>query len=111
MKTITITTSPVSTNKRYTIARGRNILTNEYRDAKEAIAWEVKSQWKKEPLTDDVCLNVLIYHKGRTPDIDNYLKLILDSLTGVVYEDDKQVNELHIFREKAETAKLIVQVV
>ena len=29
------------------------------------------------------------------PDIDNYVKLVQDALNGIVYEDDKDITELH----------------
>jgi crossover junction endodeoxyribonuclease RusA len=111
MQTINIKTSPVSINKRYTIARNRNILSNEYRAAKEAMEWEIKGQFRGEILTDDnLCVNLFIYYKGRKADIDAYIKIILDAMTGIVYEDDKQINELSVVREKSEADGIVVQV-
>jgi Holliday junction resolvase RusA-like endonuclease len=34
----------------------------------------------------------------READLDNYHKLSLDALTGVVYEDDSQIHALHMER-------------
>lgn len=98
MQTLIFNTKPVSVNQRYTIARGRNILSNKYRDAKEAMQWEAKSQWQGEPLTDDVTLNVYLHLDTKRPDIDGYLKIILDSLDGIAYEDDRQVHELSVIK-------------
>jgi Holliday junction resolvase RusA-like endonuclease len=34
----------------------------------------------------------------RRADIDNFNKLSLDALTGIAYDDDSQVAELHLYR-------------
>ena len=34
----------------------------------------------------------------RKRDLDNQSKLILDALTGIVYEDDSLIDELHLYR-------------
>lgn len=43
------------------------------------------------------------------PDIDNIAKIILDSLNGLVYKDDKQVSALLIFKDYGEEDKIIVE--
>lgn len=110
MKQIDILTKPVSINQRYTISRGKNILTRNYRDAKEAIKWEVTAQWQGEPIEDDVTINFLIYYKGRKPDIDAYHKIVLDAMSEIVYKDDKQIDELHTFRMKSGDDRIVIQV-
>lgn len=35
-----------------------------------------------------------------TPDIDNYLKLVLDALNGLAYRDDSQVTDLERIRKR-----------
>ena len=97
---ITLYTKPVSVNQKYNIANGRNILSKKYRDAKEALKWEIKSQWHKEPLDEDVCLNIIFYFGNkRKNDIDNLLKCLLDSAEGILFTDDSLVTELHCYKE------------
>lgn len=97
---ITITTKPVPVNQKYGIINGRMLLQKKYRDTKEAIAWEIKSQWKGGPLQDDVAVNLLVYFgNNRKNDIDGYIKIILDAAEGILYEDDSQVTELHVYKE------------
>lgn len=73
----------------YMSAEGKNL--------KEAYQWEAKSQWKKKPLTCPIGLYVDIYFGDkRKHDIDNFSKLANDSLTGIVYEDDEQIQEMMI---------------
>jgi len=45
----------------------------------------------------NVRVTIHIYRKRKTGDLDNKLKLVLDALEGVVYENDKQVVELHAY--------------
>ena len=100
MTQIVIKTPPVPVNQKYTISRGKNILTSRYRDAKEAIAWEAKSQWRGEPLEGEVCLNIVQYFgDNRKRDIDAFLKILLDALSGVLYQDDSQITELNVVKE------------
>lgn len=101
METITLTTKPVVINKKYMVTRnGRMILSKEYREGKEAMAWEIASQWHTEPQRDDVTLNILFYFGDkRKRDIDAYLKILLDAMSEIVYEDDSQVTEMHVFKD------------
>lgn len=95
MKTIHLKTMPPSVNKMY---RGRRFLTRGGKETKEAIAWEVASQYKGKVLKGEVCLNIIFYVKDNRSDIDNMLKALMDCLTGLIYEDDKQVVELHVIK-------------
>lgn len=111
MQTIVIHTPPVSINKRYTIARGKNILSNDYRAAKEAIQWEIAAQYKGELITeDDLCVNIFVYYSGKKADIDAYIKILLDTMTGIVYKDDKQISELSVVRQPSDTSYIEIQV-
>lgn len=96
---ITITTPFVSTNALYTVARnGRRIKTRAARASAEAIAWEAKSQFPREPLTNPINVKVyLFFANNRRRDLDN-IKGLLDALTGVVWKDDSQIMDLHIMK-------------
>lgn len=97
---IIITTKPVPVNQKYGIINGRMLLQKKYRDTKEAIAWEIRSQWKGGPLEDAVALNLLVYFgNNRKNDIDGYIKIILDAAEGILYTDDGQISELHVYKE------------
>ena len=92
---IIIKTPPISVNKLY---GGRKYVTKEGKVAKEGMGWEVKSQWKKKPITGDVSILIYLYMKDKRSDIDNVLKGLLDCMTGIVWQDDKQIIELHVFK-------------
>ena len=44
----------------------------------------------------DIKLNVTFYMKNRNNDIDGPIKVLLDSMNKLVYDDDKQIIELHV---------------
>jgi crossover junction endodeoxyribonuclease RusA len=88
---------PPSLNKLYR-STGSGI-----RITRDAIAYknEVRTILRNKRVTlttQPVSLTIHQYRPQKRGDIDNYSKLLLDSLQGYVYENDSQVNELHIFR-------------
>ena len=46
-------------------------------------------------LTEDVAVSMKIFYASRRPDLDE--SLILDCLQGLVYKNDRQVKEKHIY--------------
>lgn len=96
---ITIKTPIISVNKLY---RGIRYLTPEAKTTKEAIAWEVKSQWKKDEsmMSTNIGVKIKFFVSNGRADLDNMLKGLLDCLTGIIYTDDSQIVEIHCFKRK-----------
>lgn len=68
----------------------------EVRAAKEALGWEARSQYRGEPLAGSLAVSIALYWPDRRKhDIDN-IKVLLDALTGIVWEDDGLITDLHI---------------
>lgn len=113
MKTITLLTKPIPVNQKFAVIRGRMFLSKKYRDTKEAMKWEIISQWKGEVITEEVALNVLFYYGDKKKrDIDAYLKILLDSMSGIVYEDDVQIVEMHCYKEyEKENPRTVIQII
>jgi crossover junction endodeoxyribonuclease RusA len=88
---------PPSANHFKVAVKGRMVLTQEARDYKEQAGWIAKS-WGITALECPVRLFVNVYRPRRQGDLDNSLKLILDTLTGIAYLDDSQVVEIHAKR-------------
>jgi Holliday junction resolvase RusA-like endonuclease len=121
IRRIVLTGEPKSTQHIYrSTCRGgfsTVYLTAEGKALKERYQWEARSQWNGKPLDGDVALSITLYFgTKRRSDIDNFNKLSLDALTGIVYEDDSQIAELTVKRayDKARprieiTAKLQLQ--
>lgn len=72
-------------------------MTAEGKALKESYQIQAKQQWKEKIITDDVEMIVALYFgTKRKSDIDNFGKLIGDSLEGIVYENDSQIQKLTI---------------
>ena len=72
-------------------------MTNGGKALKEYYQWQAKSQWKNKVLDCDLAIGVKLYFgTKRRSDIDNFNKLLLDSLTGIVYKDDSQIQHIEI---------------
>ena len=70
-----------------------SIKSKKARDYSESFKRQVQAI---EPLlTGDVSVSMTIYYASRRPDLDE--SLILDCMQGVIYENDRQVKEKHIY--------------
>jgi Holliday junction resolvase RusA-like endonuclease len=100
MKTLTLYTKPLPANQRQGLLHGRLISSKKWRDTKLALQQEIAVQGRFEPLRGSVVMNVMMYFgDNRKRDIDSYLKILLDSMEGIIYENDNQVVEMHCFKE------------
>ena len=87
-------------------------MTHEGKALKEDWQWQIKSQWKLPPINEPIAMSVIIFWGDkRSRDIDNGNKILLDSMTGIVYTDDKLIDELKVVREydkKAPRVEIVV---
>jgi len=83
---------------------------------KEAIAWYGKvaalRQGLRSPVDGAISINLIfqmgkngkaVYHTKK-PDIDNLAKAVKDALKGIIYKDDSQIVEAHLFKQYGEPA-------
>lgn len=125
---------PVPQARARTFRRGSKSITYDpMAKLKEGYKWQIRSQYREEPLTVPVALDIVfmmpipkstsktktaamlngtIYHIKR-PDLDNLEKFLLDVLNEVVLKDDAQIVELHarkIYSSKPGTYVRIIPV-
>ena len=99
---ITITLpEPPSANRLWRLGRGRAYKS----DAAHTFALAVRvaclaAGVRTVRYREGVAVRVTMhwYRARKVGDLDNRAKATLDALTGLVYDDDKQVSELHIHR-------------
>lgn len=97
MKKIILETPLISTNALY-FSGGPRRLTPRARMIKDSIGWEARTQYHGEPKTGDLCVRIELHFKDkRRRDIDN-IKALLDALSGILWDDDSQIIELHLFK-------------
>lgn len=71
------------------------------RVAESAVAAYARTQWRLPPTPKGTRWSVRIiasFPDHRRADVDNLAKTVMDGMTGIVYEDDDQVTELHVTR-------------
>ena len=95
--TFTINLKPISVNHAYSSSpkHNRRFLTAEGIMYKNSVAWIVQGQLPKgyRPSPNDlfnvkVCFN---FKDRRRRDVDDYFKLLIDALTGLIWSDDSQI--------------------
>ena len=86
---------PPSANRYWRVYRNRVVKSAEARAYQEVVALIAA---KAVPFDGEVSV-VLTWWRGRASgDLDNRLKVTLDSLKGLAYQDDRQVVEIHATR-------------
>lgn len=86
---------PPSANTYWRMFRGHIVKSKKARDYQKSVAKMVLSQLgAKTPLpvfAGEVSVSLVAYRPAKRGDLDNFLKVSLDSLRGVVFADDDQV--------------------
>jgi len=79
---------------------------------KQQIGWEArKAMGHREPLEGPIGVEVTaVISGGRPGDVDNIAKAILDGCNGVVWEDDRQVVALHVYRQQGRPQRAEIRV-
>lgn len=91
-------TMPPAVNQSYKSGKGRFYKAEASKSAQDAIRWETKAQYRGKPLTGPVGVEIDLYEPSKRRDIDSGIKSLLDCLTGIVYGDDRQVEELIVHK-------------
>lgn len=88
---------PPSANRYWRNFNGRMVTSDEARAYKSEVMYTCLQQ-DIEMLEGDISLTVKVYRPRKSGDLDNRLKVSLDSLNGIAYRDDSQIVELHAYR-------------
>lgn len=97
--TLKFLTLPVSTNHLYMQRGSARFLDPRAKRCKEAITWEAMAQYRGRPLEGPLKAEInLFWPDRRKHDVDN-IKVFLDALTGIVWEDDGQIEDLRIRKD------------
>lgn len=91
---ISLPLKAISLNQAYPTGKNnRRFLSSEGKVFKEEIYYRTlnKCKWKLSK-EDKFCVMIDFWFKDkRVRDVDNYFKMVLDSLTGIVWVDDSQI--------------------
>ena len=90
---------PVSVNRMFKY-RGSKQLSDEAIAYKWQVLADARNQGVIEPIQGRVGVNIQVFPKARRGDLDNLLKLTLDSLNDVAWKDDRMIDEIVIQRRE-----------
>lgn len=101
--TITLLGAPKSTNHIYKYACRGSLpcmyMTADGKALKEDYQWQAKGQFHGAPLSGPLKIEVTIYFPTkRRSDWDNFHKLSMDALSGIVWEDDSQIEDARVLK-------------
>ena len=92
--------SPPSVNTIWINKPGGRFKSEKGRKFEKEAKTEIKNQYKGKPINNQLKISINLFFKDkRKRDIDNYNKGILDAMTGIIYQDDSQIEELHVFKK------------
>ena len=89
---------PPQANHLYTVARGRKILSTKGRLYQHDV-FVTCLGLDICPFEGDVSVTLTAYRPRKAGDLDNVIKAVLDSVKGHLWHDDKQVVEIHAYRQ------------
>jgi crossover junction endodeoxyribonuclease RusA len=87
---------PPSANRYWRNVRGRVLVSEEAKVYKRTVGLLCG---QIDPLHGNVSVKFTIYRPRKAGDLDNYTKVMLDSLKGILYPDDDAVVEIHARRD------------
>ena len=105
MVEFTITGRPVSVNHLYfTTPQRFRAMTKEGKNFKTMVGWLAKQAMTKNGFSkrekSEIFVTINFYFETKRGDIDNCCKAILDAMTGIIYKDDSQIVQLHLYKHK-----------
>lgn len=88
---------PPSANRYWRHAKGHTYLSPEAKAYRDVAGWQARAAGC-QPMAGAVGIEVKVFRARKAGDLDNSIKVLLDSLQGICYTDDKQITELHAYR-------------
>lgn len=88
---------PPSANRYWRMVNGHVTVSAEARAYKANAGWQAKLAGI-DLLSGDLAVTLTVYRRAKKGDLDNYTKVTLDALNGIVWSDDSQIVELHAYR-------------
>lgn len=93
--------NPVSVNRAYRRTGSSVYMDGAAKAWKEIVGWQARSQWCGPMAPGRLRVRLDLFFKGnQRRDLDNTAKLILDGLEGIVYGDDRSIDELTLVRRR-----------
>lgn len=112
--TLNLEPVPLARPRVNTTNRGRYLpaKSRKFQDDLKAI---VRANFSQQPFENPLSVTLHFYRPRKTTaqnfgDIDNLAKAVLDACNGIIWQDDRQIEELHAFKHKGK-GKIILEVI
>lgn len=89
---------PPSANRYWRVYRNVVVCSDEANAYKLEVT-NLCNQRGIEPLAGNLCVSLTVYRPQKSGDLDNRIKVVLDSLQGLAYNNDSQIVEIHAYRQ------------
>lgn len=89
---------PPSANRYWRMGNGRLYVSDAALEYKDDVIVLARQQRFGLPIAGDVAIAFHVYRKRKAGDLDNFLKVLIDSLKGIAYTDDKQITHIQAYR-------------
>lgn len=108
--TIMVLPVPPSANRYWRNIRGRMVVSVEAQNYKSLVHLAC-AQLNPIEKGRDVAISFTFYRAQKSGDLDNRIKVILDAMNNVAYEDDKQIVEIHAKRaDDKDNPRIVLEV-
>lgn len=92
---------PPTANRYWRTGRGgRPYVSAEAQEYKQTAGWLANAAGI-DCLQGNIKITLKFYRPTKQGDLDNRIKVLLDSLNGIAWGDDKQIVEIHAYRYEA----------
>lgn len=101
---------PPSANTYWRNLNGKTVVSQEAKEYKEEIA-KLADRLGMRPAQGNVGIMLQVYRQQKSGDLDNRIKVTLDALRGIAFNDDSQVTEIHAFRyDDKDNSRIVISI-
>lgn len=92
---------PPSANRYWRNYKGKTVKSKEAQSYLTTVGWLARAELGPEftMIEGDVSISVEFYFPNQRGDLDNRLKVLIDSLNGIAYADDRQITAIKAVRK------------
>jgi Holliday junction resolvase RusA-like endonuclease len=97
---------------------GWSYMPTKYKKWKSQVQEYLKFQYHGHLLSDPLSINIVFHIKRPqsvtralpfvNPDLDNYIKGVLDCMNGICYKDDAQIIEMYATKKYSDNPKIVI---
>jgi crossover junction endodeoxyribonuclease RusA len=101
---------PPSANRYWRHYAGKTVISTEARDYKQQVGMMALAA-RVAPFSGDVSVTIDLYRPAKRGDLDNFAKVLLDSMQGHLFRNDNQVVDLHMRRhDDKKNPRVVIEV-